>query len=116
MSKEHSDNSKMYLLHIRGTVKENKHKEFNQSVSYLMKNLCDECKYYHIAYDAEKKDLLHLYSLWNSREALSKFLKSEDYNALLGAFDVLGSIQQSTLMQLLDQINISKKDLNGIKI
>ena len=116
MSKEGSENPKVYLLHIRGSVKENKQKEFNQSVSYLMSGFSDKCKYYDITFEIEKKDLLHLYSIWNSSDALNDFLKSEDYNALLGAFDVLGSIQQSTLMQLLDQISISKKDLNGMKI
>ena len=114
MAKKDTLSSEMFLLHIKGVIKGQKQKEFNQSVSFLMEHVDQQCVYYYLASDIQKVDIFHFYSLWTCKEALNNFIASEDYKALLGAFDVLGAVQQSTLMQLLEQINIKKEDLNNV--
>ena len=86
----------MFLLQIQGTILMEKHKEFNQSIDYLMtqvSELCNECKNIEIGENGR----CDFNSYWKSKKQLNEFLKTDLYKSIVGAFKVLGTYEGTSI-------------------
>jgi hypothetical protein len=90
----------MYLLKIKGVVSKNKKIEFNQSLSFLIKQFPPKWHKVHIANDIIHQDTYYFDSVWESKTELDEFLTNENYKVLLGAFKVLGNDPDITISEV----------------
>ncbi len=92
----------MYILKITGLIPEQKHLEFEQSLSEIHEQIKDDCTEFAISRDLNEKDLYYLHIYWNTKETYQSFLDSQDYHVLCGSFQVLGIIREITSGKLSD--------------
>ena len=85
----------MYFHKVSGTIPENKHKEFKQTLGLFRENLPAGCIGFELTLDPEDQDHYYFISYWNKLEALQDFTQSKVSFMLLGAFKTLGSLHEN---------------------
>ena len=86
----------MFLLEIKGTILKEKQKEFDQSFDFLkiqISEICYECKTIEIGENGRYSCNIY----WETKEQLDKFLKSDLYKSIVGAFKVLGTYEGTSI-------------------
>jgi heme-degrading monooxygenase HmoA len=81
----------LYFLKISGTVAAGKQREFQQTVQFVFNHLSSSCLEHNLTLDVHSPELYHLYSLWNSEGSLHAFKSSHEFELIKGAFQTLGS-------------------------
>ncbi len=76
-------------------MKNEKQKEFHQTVRFILNHLSADCLGSNLAHDVNDADLYHFYSLWSSEGSLRKFENSNEFQMLKGAFKTLGNYQDT---------------------
>ncbi len=85
----------VYLLKISGFIRNEKHREFQQTVQFIINHLPPHCIESHLAVDVFTPDHFHFFTIWNSEAALNSFNSSEEFELLNGAFNTLGTFQST---------------------
>jgi hypothetical protein len=85
----------LYFLKISGFLKDEKQKEFHQTVQFIINHLPSECLGHNLALDVNESSLYHLYLLWSSIDALKRFEGSKEFEFLKGAFNTLGTYKDT---------------------
>jgi quinol monooxygenase YgiN len=86
MNERHS----FHFLKISGDISDNKEKEFEQTIRFVFNQLPDECIDRSLTQDTFNAGHYVFYSVWHNERALLKFMKSEEYDLIKGAFETLG--------------------------
>src|SRR5688572_13214507 len=92
----------IYFLKITGSISWEKHREFQQTVQFVFNHLPSGCLAHDLALDVFRPNLYHLFSMWNSRDAMSLFNRSNEYQLLKGSFQTLGLFESSLKGKLAD--------------
>jgi len=79
-----------HFLNISGEVGYNKKREFEQTIKFIFNQLPSECIHRCLATDIYKEHHYFFLSTWIDERSLSRFIESEEYQLIKGAFDVLG--------------------------
>jgi len=87
--------NKTYLLKISGSIGAAKHKEFEQTIRFVLNMLPTSCVSGHLALDVFHPDHYHVFTMWRSGEELAMFKHSDEFNLIKGSFDTLGFIDHS---------------------
>ena len=105
---------RMYFLKVSGSVKDEKQKEFEQTVQFIINHLSSDCLGGNLAHDVVSSDLYHFYSLWSSEESVKRFRKSNEFKILKSAFKTLGSYSDTVWGKKSDLtlFEISHLDIN----
>lgn len=80
----------LYFLKISGDVRIGKHREFQQTIQFIINQLPKQCVSHNLAVDIHNTQLYHFFTVWQSDEALTAFRESNEFNLLKGAFQTLG--------------------------
>jgi hypothetical protein len=88
-------NDTLYFLRVSGTINIGKHREFQQTVQFIFNHLSSECLSHSLSLDVHQTNLYHFYSLWSSENSLRSFRESHSFDLLKGAFQTLGSYDDS---------------------
>ena len=81
----------LYFLKISGIASAGKQREFQQTVQFVFNHVSSDCVNHNLALDVHTPDLYHLYSVWNSEDALYSFRTSNEFELIKGAFQTLGT-------------------------
>jgi hypothetical protein len=82
------------FLNIYGDVAFNKRKEFEQTVRFIFNQLPPECTQKFVAADIFREDHYFFISTWIDEISLNKFLKSEEFKIVRGAYVALGRMDK----------------------
>lgn len=85
----------MYYHKVSGTIPENKHKEFEQTFSFVGSKLPQGCAGIEFSRDIEDEDRYHFISFWEHMSSLELFTHSQLSTMLLGAFKTLGTLSEN---------------------
>ena len=85
----------LYFLKISGTVGAGKQREFQQTVQFVFNHLSSGCLSHHLTLDVYAPEHYHVYCLWNSENSLLAFKSSHEFGLIKGAFQTLGSYNQT---------------------
>jgi hypothetical protein len=85
----------LYFLKISGFIRNDKQREFQQTVQFIINHLPPQCLESHLTADVFIPDQFHFFTTWNSEAALNSFNSSEELELLKGAFYTLGSFQST---------------------
>jgi quinol monooxygenase YgiN len=80
----------LHFLKISGDIGNNKEKEFEQTIRFVFNQLPDDCIDRNLTQDTFNMGHYVFYSVWHNERALLKFMKSEEYDLIKGAFETLG--------------------------
>ena len=107
----------LYFIKISGTIRDEKRKEFQQTVQFIFNHLPSECLGHNLALDVHISDLYHIYLLWSSEYSLIKFNKSHEYELLKGAYRTLGSYRETISGKKSDLtlFELNHLDINPLK-
>jgi hypothetical protein len=89
------DKDAIYFLKISGTISASKHREFQQTVQFIFNQLLPTCLSRNLTLDVIIPNLYHVYSLWQSEDALIAFKSSHEFELLKGAFKTLGEYHET---------------------
>jgi quinol monooxygenase YgiN len=92
----------IYSLKITGSIIGEKHKEFQQTVQFVFNHLSPGCLVHALALDVFQPNVYHLFTMWNSKEALALFKISNEYQLLKGAYQTLGLYESTINSKLAD--------------
>jgi hypothetical protein len=106
------DEDSLHFLKMSGIIAGNKEKEFEQTVQFVFNQLSSECLQKVLSIDMHTKDYYHIYCLWTNAVALKKFMGSIELQLIKGAFDTLGSLEQTVFGTCVEKPSIRSKDLN----
>jgi len=84
-----------HFLKVSGDIAGNKGKEFEQTVRFVFNQLPPECIERTLSLDIHNEGHYYFFSLWLSERSLRKFLNSEEYQLISGAYDALGAMDDS---------------------
>ncbi|HLO79817.1 MAG TPA: antibiotic biosynthesis monooxygenase [Chitinophagaceae bacterium] len=87
----------MYFHKVSGTIPENKHKEFEQTFSFVGTNLPVGCAGIEFSRDIENLDRYHFISFWEHLNSMEHFTHSTTHVILLGAFRTLGELNENKI-------------------
>jgi hypothetical protein len=88
------EKSKMHFLRISGIVKRIKKYEFENTVKFVFRLFTDDCIEHSLAAEIQSKNAYYFYTSWKSEAALKKFMESEEYQLVRGAYDALGVLEK----------------------
>ena len=84
-----------YFLKISGGIAENKAKEFEQTIRFLFNQLPPECIERSLTEDVNNHGHYYFLSLWQNERSLRKFLESEEFQLIKGAYSALGYLEKT---------------------
>jgi quinol monooxygenase YgiN len=84
-----------HFLKVSGEIAGNKGKEFEQTIRFVFNQLPPECTERSLSLDIHNEGHYFFFSLWLNERALKKFLNSEEYQLIRGAYDALGAMEIS---------------------
>ena len=79
-----------HFLRISGDVPGNKHREFEQTIKFVINHLPDDCIEHSLAADVFVEGHYHFFSVWLSDTAMKLFMSSVEFQLLSGAYYTLG--------------------------
>ncbi len=85
----------LYFIKISGAIRDEKRKEFQQTIQFIFNHLPSECLGRSLALDVHISDLYHLYLLWSSESSLLNFKKSDEFELLKVAYKTLGAYKET---------------------
>ena len=94
--------NKACFLKVTGLVPSAKHKEFEQTFRFVSNHMPVNCLQQSLSADILNPNLYYFFSLWPSRESLLAFCHSKEYDVLMGAYKVLGSLEDNVNGPLVD--------------
>jgi hypothetical protein len=86
---------KRSLLKISGTIGAAKHKEFEQTIRFVLNLLPPTCIASHLSQDVFRPDMYHVFTLWITSNDLARFKDSNEYQLIRGAFQALGFLDMA---------------------
>jgi hypothetical protein len=89
------EKSHVHFLKISGLVANNKKKEFEQTVQFVFNQLPAVCTERSLAIDFQKQERYYFYSVWQNESSLKKFMESEEYQLIRGAYEALGYYEKT---------------------
>jgi hypothetical protein len=104
--------TKHYLLKISGSIRANKHKEFEQTVRFVFNLIPSSCLSSHLALDVFNANMYHLFTLWRSESDLGAFKRSNEYQLLRGSVQTLGYSEDPDKGELVD-VQAFEVDFDG---
>jgi quinol monooxygenase YgiN len=104
-----------YFLKITGKIHLGKQTEFQQTIQFIFQRLPEGCLEHDLARDVFRLNVFHLFSMWNSREALAVFRSSNECSMLRGSFQTLGVYEHTTTgrladIQMFESIDVDKEN------
>ena len=84
-----------HFLKVSGDIAGNKGKEFEQTIRFVFNQLPPECIDRTLSLDIQHDGHYCFFSLWLNEGALKRFLNSEEYQLISGAYDALGMMDMS---------------------
>jgi hypothetical protein len=93
---------KEFVLITSGTVGENKRKEFEQTVKFVLNHVPTGCTRRDFSIDVNVTGRYHLLIGWDSIDALNAFKSSEEVRLLQGAIETLGGSSEFLQGTLVD--------------
>lgn len=82
-----------HFLKISGFIRNDKQREFQQTVQFIINHLPLQCLESHLAADVFIPDQFHFFTTWDSETALNSFNSSEELELLKSAFYTLGTFE-----------------------
>ena len=83
------------FLIMSGIIAESKRREFEQTFRLASSTISRDCLLHKLATDVNRVGYYHFFSLWPDDSAMKKFIESEEFILLNGAFHALGSMDQA---------------------
>jgi hypothetical protein len=83
-----------YFLKMSGWVQNAKRKEFEQTVRFVFNQLPSECLQRDLTIDGATGDQYLFNTLWLSQNSLLKFMESEEFILIKGAYSALGALNK----------------------
>jgi hypothetical protein len=80
----------IHFLKISGMIVEGRQREFENTVRYACGLLPDQCLVKNLSAEIFATDVYYFFSEWETESALRKFIRSEEYQLIRTAYDVLG--------------------------
>lgn len=97
---------KEFVIVSSGTVGENKRKEFEQTVKFILNHVPAGCTRREFSIDVNVSGRYHLLIGWDSLEALNNFKSSDEVRLLQGAIETLGESSEFLQGTLVDTNDI----------
>lgn len=82
-----------YFLKISGWVHDSKKKEFEQTIRFVFNQLPQECFQRNLTNDKNAGELYSFSSLWINERSLLKFMESQEFLLIKGAYSALGALK-----------------------
>ncbi|HEX5025874.1 MAG TPA: hypothetical protein VFV68_11415 [Agriterribacter sp.] len=95
-----------HFLKMSGVVPLSKRREFEQTFRFVSNQLPPDCLQCNISADESDAGLYHFYSLWTSAESRDRFLKSPECQVLEGAYQALGTLEQSIIGEQMADVKL----------
>ena len=100
---------KEFVIVSSGTVGENKRKEFEQTVKFILNHVPAGCTRRDFSIDVNVTGRYHLLIGWDSLEALNAFKSSDEVRMLQGAIDTLGESSEFLQGTLVDTAEVPRQ-------
>lgn len=82
------------FLQISGEISINKEKEFQQTIRFVFNQLSPDCQERRLTEDVHMKGYYVFFSAWKNRQSFKKFMDSEEFGLIKGAYVTLGLLDQ----------------------
>jgi hypothetical protein len=92
MTSEMEEKHTGHFLKISGEIPNDKKKEFEQTIRFVFNQLPQECIQRELSFDANSEGKYSVFSLWLDEHSLLKFMESEEFLLIKGAYSALGHI------------------------
>src|SRR5664279_2195288 len=80
-----------HFLKVSGVISNAKKKEFEQTIRFVFNQMPQECIQRDLSFD-ENKGKYSVFSLWLNEHSLLKFMESEEFLLVKGAYSALGQL------------------------
>jgi hypothetical protein len=81
-----------YFLTISGEISNGKKKEFEQTIRFVFNQLPQDCIKKELSFDDNPVGHCSFFSLWLSEKSVMKFMESEEFLLIKGAYSALGQM------------------------
>jgi hypothetical protein len=78
-----------HFLKISGEISNLKKKEFEQTIRFVFNQMPPECLERNLAADVYNDSLYHFFTLWTDEKSLVKFIETDEYQLIKGAYSAL---------------------------
>ncbi len=87
---ESNEKPQIHFVRISGTIAAGKKKEFEQTVRFVFNQLPLACSDRNLAIDCQNEAAYSVYTEWLNEPALKKFMGSDEFQLIRGAYLALG--------------------------
>lgn len=95
----------MYSVNISGYIPAQKSKEFKQHMKQLIGQQSSELVNLSVLQDMMNEDLYQVKVLFNDKESMFLFIKSEEYAMISGSFRALGLLREKSMNEYSDLVD-----------
>ena len=98
-------NSPMYSINVTGYIPEQKCKEFKQHMRQLISQQNQEAVKFSVLQDMINEDLYQVRVVFQDKESMFSFMKTDQYVMISGSFRVLGLLREKYMVEYSDMTN-----------
>ena len=92
----------MYSINVSGYIPIQKAKEFKQHMKLLIGQQSSDLVNLSVLHDIMNEDLYQVKVLFNDKESMFSFMKSEDFLMISGSFKTLGLLREKHVVEYND--------------
>jgi hypothetical protein len=85
-----------HFLKISGRIPNAKKKEFEQTIRFVFNQLPRECIQRELSFDINNEGQHSVFLLWLNEQSLLKFMESDEFLLIKGAYSALGAMNTIT--------------------
>jgi hypothetical protein len=89
MTSEMEEKHTGHFLKISGEISNTKKKEFEQTIRFVFNQMPQECLERNLGTDVHNENRYHFFTLWTDEKSLVKFMETDEYQLIKGAYSAL---------------------------